>query len=172
MKLGLPGSGKEMDKLIDPRFGRCQYFIVIDPETFSFKAKENPFKSTDRGAGIQAAQWMADRRVKKVLSSRVGPNALKALKAAGITVITGVSGKIGEAVENYRAGKALNSSAKPNVVNAQSTASSNIGSRRGLGPRGECICTKCATSIAHRRGVPCRDEACPKCGARMRRERG
>ena len=54
MKLGLPGSGKEMDKLIDPRFGRCQYFIVIDPETFSFKAKENPFKSTDRGVGIQA----------------------------------------------------------------------------------------------------------------------
>ena len=172
MKLGLPSSGKEMDKLIDPRFGRCQYFIVIDPKTFSFKAKENPFKSTDRGAGIQAAQWMADRRVKTVLSSRVGPNALKVLKAAGITVITGVSGKIGEAVDHYRAGKAVNSSAKPNAVNAPSAASSNIGSRRGLGPGGECICTKCTTSVAHRRGVPCRDEACPKCGARMRRERG
>jgi len=105
VKLGLPGSGKEMDKLIDPRFGGCQYFIVIDPESFSFMAKENPFKSTDRGAGIQAAQWMADRRVKTGLASRVGPNALKVLKGAGITVITGVSGKIGEAVENYQAGK-------------------------------------------------------------------
>ena len=54
MKLGFPGSGKEMNTLIDPRFGRCRYFMVIDPDTLSFQARENPFRTADRGAGIQA----------------------------------------------------------------------------------------------------------------------
>ena len=39
-----------------------------------------------------------------------------------------------------------------------------------LGPVGFCICPKCGEKIAHRRGVPCQDERCPSCGAKMLRE--
>jgi Zn-finger nucleic acid-binding protein len=39
-----------------------------------------------------------------------------------------------------------------------------------LGPEGLCICPKCGEKTAHRRGVPCQDEQCPKCGAKMLRE--
>jgi Zn finger protein HypA/HybF involved in hydrogenase expression len=38
-----------------------------------------------------------------------------------------------------------------------------------MGGGGECICSKCATRIAHRRSVPCQDEACPECGTKMLR---
>ena len=38
-----------------------------------------------------------------------------------------------------------------------------------LGPAGECICPKCETRIAHRRGVRCHEEHCPGCGSRMLR---
>jgi len=38
-----------------------------------------------------------------------------------------------------------------------------------MGPVGECICPKCETRVAHQRGVPCQDERCPKCGAKMLR---
>ena len=170
MKLGIPATSKEMDNLIDPRFGRCRYFMVIDPETLSFEAKENPFRLATSGAGIQAARWMADQCVKTVLATRVGPNALKVLRAAGIDVITGVSGEIREAVEDYRAGKLVHAAGIPDAVDTLSAkTSSNRGARGGLGPGGECICTKCAKSIEHRRGVPCREEACPECGDRMRR---
>ena len=171
VKLGLPGSGKEIDTLIDPRFRRCRYFIVIDPETLSFEAKENPFKSASSGAGIQAAQWMADQCVKTVLATSVGPNALRALKRAGIEVITGVKGDVREAVENYRAGKLKPVPGGPDAVDALSAdAFFNKGVRGGPGPGGECVCTKCAASIEHRRGVPCREETCPECGGRMRRK--
>jgi hypothetical protein len=40
----------------------------------------------------------------------------------------------------------------------------------GLGPSGFCICPKCSHRIPHTRGVPCQDEKCPKCGAKMIRE--
>jgi len=38
-----------------------------------------------------------------------------------------------------------------------------------MGRVGECICPKCEARIAHRSGVPCRDEHCPQCGAKMLR---
>lgn len=41
--------------------------------------------------------------------------------------------------------------------------------RHSMGEGGECICPKCASRIAHRRGTPCQEEDCPQCGARMLR---
>lgn len=43
---------------------------------------------------------------------------------------------------------------------------------QNLGAGGNCICPKCNTKTPHRRGVPCQDEECPKCGAKMLREGG
>jgi predicted Fe-Mo cluster-binding NifX family protein len=168
MKLGLPCLEKKIDTTIDSRFGRCHYCMVIDPDTLLFDVKENPFRTSSRGAGIQAAQWMADQCIKIIIAVRVGPNALKVLKKAGITVITGIKGEIREAVETYRAGKLVNPATIPEA--SDNPSSSKKEARRGLGPGGKCVCPKCATGIEHRRGVPCREEACPKCKTRMRRE--
>jgi len=35
---------------------------------------------------------------------------------------------------------------------------------------GFCICPKCGEKIAHRRGIPCQEERCPSCGAKLLRE--
>jgi len=45
-----------------------------------------------------------------------------------------------------------------------------MGKRYGLGPMGFCICSKCNYKAPHRRGIPCQEEKCPKCGAKMLRE--
>jgi hypothetical protein len=39
-----------------------------------------------------------------------------------------------------------------------------------VGPGGNCICPSCGHRQAHRIGVPCLNEKCPKCGAQMIRE--
>ena len=41
----------------------------------------------------------------------------------------------------------------------------------GLGPSGECVCPVCGAKVAHRRGTPCYQHKCPKCGATMTRAR-
>ena len=57
------------------------------------------------GAGIQAAQTVADHDVETVLTGKVGPNAHRALRAANITVVTGVSGSVSEVLKDYLGGK-------------------------------------------------------------------
>jgi predicted amidophosphoribosyltransferase len=41
--------------------------------------------------------------------------------------------------------------------------------RHDMGSGGECICPKCDIRIPHDDGIPCQDEHCPECGAKMLR---
>ena len=45
-----------------------------------------------------------------------------------------------------------------------------VRSKYRMGPLGYCVCPKCGEKINHRRSVPCQDEKCPSCGAKMLRE--
>jgi len=42
--------------------------------------------------------------------------------------------------------------------------------RHDMGEGGFCICPKCDEKITHSSGIPCDEERCPKCGAKMLRE--
>jgi len=44
------------------------------------------------------------------------------------------------------------------------------GQGRGLGPAGECVCTKCGKTVPHQPGSPCSGQKCPECGAVMIRK--
>lgn len=51
MKLAVTTAEPSLDARVDPRFGRCPYFIVVETEDFSFEALENPNLSLGGGAG-------------------------------------------------------------------------------------------------------------------------
>jgi len=114
MKLCITSEGKTLDAKVDPRFGRCQNFIFVDTDTGNFEACENANAQFQGGAGIQSGQLVVSKGVKAVLTGNVGPNAHQVLSAAGISVFTGVSGTVKEAVENYKNGKYKSADA-PNV---------------------------------------------------------
>jgi hypothetical protein len=40
-----------------------------------------------------------------------------------------------------------------------------------LGPGGNCVCPNCRKEVSHQRGVPCYSMECPKCGAKLTRQR-
>jgi predicted Fe-Mo cluster-binding NifX family protein len=125
MKIAISAMGTTLDTEIGPRFGRCQYFIIVDPETMQFEALENSSAMAGGGAGISTAQTIAGKGIEAVLTGNCGPNAYQVLSAAGVKVFTGVVGKVQDAIEGYKLGK-FKTSSQPNVAG-------HFGMGRGMG---------------------------------------
>jgi len=115
MKIAVTATGASLDAQVDPRFGRCPWFLIVDTDTMAFEAIENPNLALGGGAGIQSGQLMAEKAVQFVLTGNCGPNAHRALSAAGIQIIVGCSGVVREVVEQFKAG-GLNAAGAPNVA--------------------------------------------------------
>lgn len=105
MKICVTSEGENLDSAVDPRFGRAAYFIVVDTDTLEFEAVQNPNVSGTGGVGIQSGQWAAERGISTVLTGNVGPNAFRTLESAGISVMTGASGSVREAVDKFKRGE-------------------------------------------------------------------
>ncbi len=105
MKLCISATASGLDAQVDPRFGRCQYLTFVDTDTMACESIENPNITASGGAGIQAAQLAAGKGVAAVLTGNLGPNAYNALQAAGITMITGVSGTVRDVVAAWNNGE-------------------------------------------------------------------
>ena len=115
MKICITSQGNNLDSLLDSRFGRCGYFFIVDTETMENNAIENPSTEATGGAGISTAQMIANEVVQVVLTGNCGPNAYQVLSAAGVQVITGVSGRIQDAIQAYKSGQ-LQAASQSNVA--------------------------------------------------------
>jgi predicted Fe-Mo cluster-binding NifX family protein len=106
MKVAVTAQGQDFNSLVDPRFGRARYFILVDTETGDFSVHDNVQNlNAPQGAGIQAAQNVANLGAEAVLTGHAGPKAFATLRAAGIAVYTGVSGAVADAISQCRQGK-------------------------------------------------------------------
>jgi predicted Fe-Mo cluster-binding NifX family protein len=105
MKIAVSATGKDLSCQIDPRFGRCQYFIFVNPETMEFEALENEGLMASGGAGVQAAQLVVQKGAKSVITGNLGPNAASALSASGINVYLVPGGTVKDVVEGYKSGR-------------------------------------------------------------------
>ncbi|MFC2063474.1 NifB/NifX family molybdenum-iron cluster-binding protein [Chloroflexota bacterium] len=84
MKIAISISGKTFDSPFDSRFGRAASFCIVDTETNLWNVFENPAISASGGAGVQAAQFVAEKGVQAVISGAYGPNAYDTLAASDI----------------------------------------------------------------------------------------
>src|SRR4030042_1063631 len=115
MKICVTSTGPGLDSEMDPRFGRCQYFLFVDLETRGCEAVENPNIGASGGAGIQSAQLVANRGVEALITGQVGPNAYTTLQAGKVRIITGVAGKVRDLLEKYEKGELTSSAQGPPV---------------------------------------------------------
>ena len=105
MKIAVTAKGKELTSEMDPRFGRCRYFLIVDPKTKEFEAVENGSAMAMGGAGPQASQTISRLGAEVLITGNVGPNAFEALKASGIKVLIGATGTVDEVIGKYEKGE-------------------------------------------------------------------
>jgi len=105
MKIAITSTGNNLDSPVDPRFGRCQFFVFVDPETMEFEAAENQAVMAAGGAGPQAAQFVSSRGAEAIATGNVGPNAVSSLAAAGIKIFVGATGTVRETISLFKNGQ-------------------------------------------------------------------
>ncbi len=121
MKIAISSTGTVLESSVDPRFGRCPYYIIYDTESGDFEAIENKSSLATGGAGIQAAQSISDMKVEAVITGNIGPNAFRVLSTASIKIYSGVTDSIKNAIEKFKNGE------------YEETTGPDVGSHFGMG---------------------------------------
>ncbi len=115
MKVAITSQGPDLNSAVDPQFGRCHYFVIVDTDTGQTEIIDNTANQEAlQGAGIRSAQTLINRGVQVVISGHVGPKAFSTLQAAGIQIFQGASGSVQEALEAWKAGR-LSQASRPDV---------------------------------------------------------
>lgn len=106
MKIAVSSTGTDLDSPVDPRFGRAAFILIVDSETFDYEVLDNSENvNAFKGAGIQAASMISNKKSEILLTGFCGPNAFKALNAAKIGVANNADGSVKDAVTAFLEGK-------------------------------------------------------------------
>jgi predicted Fe-Mo cluster-binding NifX family protein len=115
MKVAITSTGPTLESPMDPRFGRAAYILIADAEGNLLEAIDNSENiNAMRGAGIQAAKTISDKGASTLLTGHCGPNAVKTLSAAGISIGVDQEGTPKEALERLAKGE-VQFTDQPNV---------------------------------------------------------
>ena len=101
MKIAISSTGKGLESQVDVRFGRCPYFVIVEIEDKKIKNEKtinNTAVAQFGGAGITAAQIIANEKVDAIITQNLGPKALGVLQQLEIKIYQG-SGKIKEVIQ-------------------------------------------------------------------------
>lgn len=118
MKICISTTGSNLDAPVDPRFGRAQYFLIVETDSLQFEAIPNQGLSMARGAGIASAQMITSTGVKTIITGNMGPNAFMVLQGSGIKIYGNVLGMTArQAIEEFKKGnlKEMSDSTVPGI---------------------------------------------------------
>jgi predicted Fe-Mo cluster-binding NifX family protein len=105
-KIAIASSGKDLDSPVDPRFGRCPYFLIVETgKNGEFETVPNTAVQAFRGAGISAAQMVVNKKAEAVIAGNFGPKAVAVLSSSGIKTFRASGIEVREAVEKFKDGE-------------------------------------------------------------------
>ena len=106
MKIALSTNSASLEGKVDQRFGRCAYFIIYDVDNDNFEALPNPGAQASGGAGVQAAQLVANSGATVIISGgHFGPSAHSALEAGGVEMLSSGTIPLKDAIAKFKAGQ-------------------------------------------------------------------
>ena len=102
MKIALPSKGNQ----VDGHFGHCEYFTVFTVDATNKKILSEERVDPPSGCGCKSniVSILAEMGVKVMLAGSMGGGAVNALKAHGIQVYRGCTGKLRDVAEAWLTG--------------------------------------------------------------------
>lgn len=105
VRIAFPTEKGGLEDRVYERLGRAPTFTIVEVDTETGEVTgveviENPGHRAGSGAGVKAAQAIADSGAKVYVGPNPGPNAYAALQYFGIKIIPGYVGlRVSEALE-------------------------------------------------------------------------
>ncbi len=108
MKVAITTAGDNLGAALDSRFGRAARFLIYDTDSKDFQSIDNAQNlNAAQGAGIQAAQTVANTGANALITGHCGPKAFRVLEAAGIKVYNCQAATVADALRQFDEGKLL-----------------------------------------------------------------
>lgn len=108
MKIAIPVNDNSQTPEVSASFGRAPYFLIYDDGVDKKEIIENPAAQSMGGAGVLAAQIVADSGAKVLLTPRCGQNAADVLKVAGVQMFKSIANISAlQNIEAYVTGKLI-----------------------------------------------------------------
>jgi len=82
--IAVASDGKTLKDSVSQLAARCPYFLFIDSTGKLLEAVDNPYVETRGGAGVSAANFLAERNVTIVIAGRFGEKMKNVLEAKEI----------------------------------------------------------------------------------------
>lgn len=103
MKIAISCQEEGIESIIDQRFGRCKYFLIVDIKDNKIVNTEsvlNQGAKQGHGAGIKAAEQIGELEVNIIITGDLGPNATNVLNKLEIKSYHG-SGNAKNIIDNF-----------------------------------------------------------------------
>ncbi len=105
MKIAIPVDEKSLESNVCASFGRAPYFLIYDIDTKESVFLENSATASTGGAGVKAAQMIADKKANILLAPRLGENAAEVFKAAEIKIYKTTTASAKDNIDAFIGGK-------------------------------------------------------------------
>lgn len=107
MRIVISAEGENgLDSLVSPHFGRCPWFVLIDGHDQAItnvQAVANPYSA--RHAPGQIPEFISNHGADVMMTGGLGRRAIAMFEEYGITVTSGASGTVRQALEGYLSGQ-------------------------------------------------------------------
>jgi len=107
MKIAVPVDEKRLESGVCPSFGRAPYFLFYDTDATESYFLDNGAVASRGGAGIRAAQVIADHGIRALLTPRCGENAQEVLNKAEVLIYKTEPGTAQQNIDAFLAEKLL-----------------------------------------------------------------
>lgn len=101
MKIAIPVDEKRMESGVCPSFGRAPYFLYYNTETKDVSFIDNSAAASQGGAGIKAAQLIADHEINALITPRCGENAEEVFRKAEVVIYKSISGTAQQNIDAF-----------------------------------------------------------------------
>ena len=104
MKIAISSTGWGIGSLIESKFERCHFFLILDLEKNTLLPIENKTKDRPHEIGGTVGQLIANQGIDTVITTDIGPSAFEMFKRYGIKIYR-AEGIVEDAIRLLRDGK-------------------------------------------------------------------